>query len=302
VELLSPLQQQQFLKMSKIITIKLIKASPKSGPFTISDLYGNTIATDVSIHTLINGISYMTNDNVDVIRISSTGKCKLTKTINVGVITPSQLVNAAFVETKTACLWRHLVNTELYNNFYGNIEPYVLEYPFSYSYQDQIVQNIKDYTKVFKYFTDSSGVFSYNDKVELDDVYFNKAVVYNGQQSSGVLELVAKPLHNLHEYMKYPIYGTDSKTITFTKSDNFYQINNFWNILKDKSVPLFLTSCESLSAPKVVNQTNMDYGLKSFSKSSIRAKETKIRFELTNRSDVHLVSQFFVVPSQISYK
>ena len=73
-------------------------------------------------------------------------------------------------------------------------------------------------------------MFNDNRKIETDNEWFNKAVLYNGQQSSGVLELVAKPMHNLKEYLKYPIYNTDSKTITFTKSDNFYQYNTFWSI------------------------------------------------------------------------
>jgi hypothetical protein len=94
----------------------------------------------------------------------------------------------------------------------------------------------------------------------------------------------------------------DSKTITFTKSDNFYQYNTFWSVVKNKSIPLFIRTCESLSIDKEVNQINMDYGPRSFKKEPLRAKELKIRHILDNRSDVHLVSQFIIAPAQISYK
>ena len=288
--------------MSKLVAIKLTKASPNSGPFTITDQWGNVIAENVPKSTLIAGISYNVGNDVTMITIESTGGCHLVKHVNVGTIYYSDLAFIKFREIRTACLWRHLVTIELYNNFYGNICPYVIEFPYAYQYHDQIVQNIKSYDKVYKYFADGTGIFNYNDKVEIDNGYFNRCVVYNGQQSSGVLELVPKPRHNMHSYMQYPIFGTDKKTITYTKSDNFYNINTFWDIVRDKTIPLFTTPCESLSSPKAVNQGNMNYGKKSFSKSPIRAKELKVRLELTDRSDIHIVSQLFTHGSQISYK
>ena len=103
-------------------------------------------------------------------------------------------------------------------------------------------------------------------------------------------------------YMQYPILNSDSKTITYTKSDNFYQYNTFWALEKSSQVPLFRASCESMSIDKVVNQENMDYGLRSFKKATIRAKELKVRHILDNSATTHLVSQFILTPAQISYK
>lgn len=288
--------------MSKIITIKLVSSSPNTGPFTISDLYDNIIASDVTKDAIIAGVSYSVDDNIDMVRIESTGRCKLTKIINVTTVKPMEYANITFTETKTACLWRHLTNITIYNNYYGKIEPYIIEYPFAYEYHDEILQNVKDFTKAYKYLPDGTGVFSYTDKIEVDNVWFNKAVLYNGQQSSGILELVPKPMHNLKAYLSYPIFNAESKTITYTKSDSFYQYNTFWNVVKDKSEKLFLTSCESLSIDKIVNQANMDYGTRSFRKDTLRAKSLKVRHILDNNSDVSLVSRFIYTPAQISYK
>jgi hypothetical protein len=102
--------------------------------------------------------------------------------------------------------------------------------------------------------------------------------------------------------MKYPIYSTDSKTINYTKSDNFYQYNTFWSLVKNKSIPLFTITCENLSIDKIVNQANMDYGKRSFKKEPLRAKDLRVRHILDSRSDTHLVSQFIVTPAMISYK
>jgi hypothetical protein len=288
--------------MSKTITIKLTQVNPTAGPFSIFDQFGNVIAEGVSKKTLTLGISYIVNDNVTIITIKSTGKCKSEKSVSVKDITVNTYMNVKLTQTITGCLWRHLTNIQLYNEFYGNIEPYIIEYPFAYQYQDELLQNVQDYTKSYEYIYIPDGVFNDNTRIETNDKYFNKAILYNGQQSSGVLNLVAKPINNMYEYMKYPIFNTDSKTILYTKSDNFYQYNTFWALQKSYQVPLFYTSCESLSIDKVINQENMNYDTRSFKKAPLRAKELKIRHILDNQSNVHLVSQFILGVAQISYK
>jgi len=288
--------------MSKTITIKLTRASANSGQFTITDEFQNVVAADVTRDILIQGISYVVDSSVTMITLTSTGDCKVSKTIRVDTLSPLEIVNTPFITTRTACLWRHLTNIEVYNSYYGVTRPYIIEYPFSYNFQDEILQNVKDYTRVYKYTHNGTGVFSYTDKIELNNAWFNKAILYNGQQCSGLLNLVAKPLNNMKAYMQYPIFETDGKVITFTKSDNFYQYNTFWSVVKNRGERLFLSSCETLSIDKILNQDNMDYSQRSFRKEPLRAKDLKVRHILDDRSDIHLVSQFIVTPAQISYK
>jgi hypothetical protein len=109
-------------------------------------------------------------------------------------------------------------------------------------------------------------------------------------------------MNNLRAYNQYPIFNTNSKTITYTKSDNFYQYNTFWALEKSSQVQLFNTSCESMSIDKVINESNMDYGIRSFKKAPLRAKELKIRHILQDDCTTHLVSQFILGVAQISYK
>jgi hypothetical protein len=199
-------------------------------------------------------------------------------------------------------MWRHLTSTLVNNKYYGTVAPYVIEYPFAYGYNDEILQNVKDYTRAYQYLPIPDGVYNDNAKIQTDNYYFNKAILYNGQQSTGLLKLVKKPANNLAAYNQYPIYNADSKTILFTKSDSFYQYNTFWNVVKDKNRTLFDVTCESLSIDKVINQSNMDYSTRSYRKDPLRAKGLLIRHILDDRSDIHMVSQFIVAPSQISYK
>lgn len=286
------------------ITLRLKKAGSRTTVFSISDDLGNTLASNVTRQQLIDGLSFSVNDSVKVIVVTSTGTkcCGKSWQFPIQELTMQQLANIQFKLQNTGSIWRHLTNPVMYNHFYGCINPYIIEYPFSYQYHDEILQNVKDYTKVYQYLPSVLGVFDDSRKVETDEFYFNKAVLYNGQQSSGILKLAPKPKRNLQDYMKYPIYESDSKTITFTKSDNFYQYNTFWSLVKNKSIPLFTTTCESMSLDKMVNQVNMDYSKRSFKKEPLRAKELKVRHILDNRSDIHLTSQFIYAPAQISYK
>jgi hypothetical protein len=106
----------------------------------------------------------------------------------------------------------------------------------------------------------------------------------------------------MREYMTYPRFNVDSKTITYTKSDNFYQYNTFWAAQISSQNVLFNTTCTSLSYDKVINDANMDYSTRSFKKAPLRAKELKVRHILDDINNVNIVSQFILTPAQISYK
>jgi hypothetical protein len=287
------------------IFVKITEMGYRTDYFNVTDDLGNVLGTNVYKEDLCAGIWYYVPYNATEVILESLGKCKFFLHKDIIELSAPAIANLENTEcsiVNTGTLWRHLTDTKLTNNFYGNIEPYVIEYPFMYQFHDEILQNVKDYTRAFKYLPIPDGVFNDNAKVEVDDQYFNKVIIYNGNQCTGMLKLVPKPNNNLSAYMQYPIYQADSKIITYTKTDSFYQYNTFWSVLRNRAVPMFVTSCESLSVDKVLNQTNMDYTTRSFKKETMRGKGVLIRHILDNTSDVHLVSQFIIAPSQISYK
>lgn len=287
--------------MAKIITIKLTKAGPNIGPFDVYDQFENIIEANVSKQTLIDGKSYEVDDSVLMLTLKSIGKCKSSVTKTLVPITTQEYHDVKLSTVSTACLWSHLTDHTLLNSFYGAIEPYIIEYPFSYNDNDEILQAVEEYDKVFMYFKNVLGISDRNAKVMVDTAWFNKAVVYNGQQSSGILELVPKPVGNMKEYLTYPRYNDSSKSILWTKVDNKYNYNTFWSMVKDKSLPLFLSSCESLSIDKVVNQDNMDYSIRAYKKDTIRSKDLKVRHILDDKDNITIVTQFILTPAMQSY-
>lgn len=287
--------------MEKYIIIKLTKSGSNIGPFSVVDDLGNLLGENYTKEQLIDGVGFIVQDSVQVVTLSSTGENKISKNIPVTEISSLDLINN-YTEISTGQIWKHLLNTTKYNNYYGKIYPYIIEYPFAYQYQDEILQNVQDYSRVYKHIKDPFNSFSDFEKVEVNNEWFNKAVLYNGQQSSGILNLVPKPINNLKEYVSYPKFNLDSKSILYTKSDNLYQYNTFWSVVKNTSEPLFIKSCENLSIDKEVNQSNMDYSNRSFKKEPLRAKYLKIRHIKDDSDDTHIVSQFIIGTTQKSYK
>ena len=287
--------------MSKHIIIKLTKSGSNIGPFSVVDDLGNLLGENYTKEQLIDGVGFIVQDSVQVVTLSSTGENKISKNIPVTEISSLDLINN-YTEISTGQIWKHLLNTTKYNNYYGKIYPYIIEYPFAYQYQDEILQNVQDYSRVYKHIKDPFNSFTDFEKVEVDNEWFNKAVLYNGQQSSGILNLVPKPINNLKEYVGYPKFNLDSKSILYTKSDNLYQYNTFWSVVKNTSEPLFIKSCENLSIDKEINQNNMDYSSRSFKKEPLRAKYLKIRHIKDDSDDTHIVSQFIIGTTQKSYK
>lgn len=203
--------------------------------------------------------------------------------------------NNKFYSSEGDSVWVHNISETTYNTYYGVVEPYILEHPFIYQYQDELIQAVKDYTKVERR-------VDANTFVQTNDIFFNKVIIYNDQQCSGTLNLIPKPKNNMSAYLTYPRYNVDSRDILFVKSDNFYNYNGFWDIVQDYTQPIWLRDCTSDSENKVLNTNNLNYTNRPYKKYSIRAKDCRIRHILDNRGDVRMSSQFISQESQISYK
>lgn len=206
----------------------------------------------------------------------------------------SNFFYAGYNDKNDFSVWRHNTSTTKFNNFRGVIEPFVVEYPFSYLPTDEILQSIQDYSRVYRY-------NNWFELVETDDEFFNKVILHTPQQTSGVLNLVFKEKNKLSSYGQYPKYNSDSKDIQYTKSGGIYQYNQFWGLIKDVKKPIWIKASSNLSYFKELNQSNMDYSKRSFKKEPLRTKDLKVRHILDNKDDLKIVCQVLItntVPSK----
>lgn len=183
-----------------------------------------------------------------------------------------------------------------FNTFYGDIKEYILEYPIKMLPDEEILSSFQDYTTVLKY----SNV---NTSYEVEDgVYFNKAIIYNGFQNSGLRNLIQKPKNNLSAYRKYPLFRSDSIDILYTKSDSLFKFNTFWDIVKDKTKPCFSVPCNLVSLDKQLDNSNLDYSIRSHQKTRIRSRDARIRLIYNQSDNYKLISKFILTETQKSIK
>ena len=183
-------------------------------------------------------------------------------------------------------IWNHNDTYSLYSSYFGVQVPYVLELPFIYKSGEQILQSVSVDTMAIKY-------ADYENFTELNGVnFFNKCVVYNTTQCSGIRNLIPKG-NNLS--VRYPQYHTDSIDITVVKTDNLNNFNMIWDIVKDQTQPMWT------GFPKVLNQSNMNYvNNQSYKKYPLRSRESKVRLIMDNSTTTKLLTRFSITKTQES--
>lgn len=199
--------------------------------------------------------------------------------------------NEFFSSNNNGEIWKHNSEFAKFNNFYGEIHPYIIEYPIPYIQEDVQLQNIKDYTKALSYISEKEHVV-------LKDAFFNKAILYNDEQCTGMLHLNPKKRNDMSSYLKYPKYTVDGKHIQYVRHDNFYQYNTLYNVVKNTEQPFFTSSSQSLSFDKELILSNLDYTNNVFKKTTLNGRSIKVRHILDNSSDYKLISEFILVENE----
>lgn len=163
-----------------------------------------------------------------------------------------------FLTVQDKGVWRHNVRTDLFCNFYGKDYPFEIEFVVSTGQQVATVRNVEYVLETFKYFNDGQ------DKFHLLDANFDNAIVYNSEQISGNLKLDLKPKNNPVALLTYPKVQANGVDILYSKEENKYRFNQFWDITKDRGEftdnmePMFNVSSNGYT--RRINPRYVDYG------------------------------------------
>jgi hypothetical protein len=137
-----------------------------------------------------------------------------------------------FLTTQSGSIWRHNLICDSYCNYYGKDYPFEIEIPIPTA---QTVTTLRSLEYVLESYRRSS--INCVDQFHVLDYNFDHAVVYNTEQVSGLLNLNLFPKNNITLSMDYPKLGANqvSFDILFTKEEQKYRINQFWDITKDRA-------------------------------------------------------------------
>jgi hypothetical protein len=133
-----------------------------------------------------------------------------------------------FMTVKEQGIWKHNDRCDKFCNFYSTDYPFEIEFVSSTGQEVTTLKNIEYQLECYKY--DSTC----QDKNHILDFNFDRAVIYNSEQCSGNLRMLPKPKNDPISILDYPIVKTNNIDILYSKEENKYRFNQFWDITRNR--------------------------------------------------------------------
>jgi hypothetical protein len=133
-----------------------------------------------------------------------------------------------FMTAKDKEIYKHNQRCDLYCNFYGKDYPFEVEYVASTGQEVAVLKSVEYQLECYKY--DKSC----QDRNHILDFNFDRAVIHNSEQTSGNLRLVLKPKNDPIALIEYPIVKSSNIDILYSKEENKYRFNQFWDITRNR--------------------------------------------------------------------
>jgi len=185
----------------------------------------------------------------------------------------------SFFTTKNRGIWEHNTLCDLYCNYYNEDYPFEIEFQLDNLPAITTIKNLEYYMQVFEY-EDNCW-----DRFHVLDFNFDQAVVYNSEQTSGLLRLNLNPKNDVSAMLQYPIFGLNQIDILYSKEEQKYRFNEFWDMTRDRgeftltSEPIWLT--EANGYIKNLNPVNLNYQKSEFERKRIRHNNNRVLLRRT---------------------
>lgn len=163
-----------------------------------------------------------------------------------------------YMTTKDNGIWEHADTCQSFCNFYGIDYPFELEYTVNTKFSVNTTRNIMYFMEAYIYNDNCT------DRFHDLDFNFDEAVVYNTEQCSGLLRLNLTPKNDTRARLAYPIINTDSIDILYSKEEQKYRFNQFYDITADRGefnpiAQRTIFNTEANGYIKNLNPYNLDY-------------------------------------------
>ena len=180
-------------------------------------------------------------------------------------------------------LWKHNVRCDLYTNYYGE------NYPWEIEWVEAIGQNVNTIRSV-EYQLESwvyKGNLENNcgDRFHDLDFNFDETIIHNSEQVSGLLRLDLNPKNNVPLITDYPIVTANDIRILYSKEEQRFRFNQFWDITNDRGE--FTNSTQSIFITQLngyirdLNAANLNYNKDQLQRKKFRHYYNKILLRRT---------------------
>lgn len=165
-------------------------------------------------------------------------------------------------------IWAHNQLCNLYCNYYGVDYPFEVQWLNNTGLTVNVVKSIEYQLEVYKYADNCT------DRYLLLDENFDQAVVYNTEQVSGLLKLNLSPVNDPILTTQYPIVNVADIDILYTKKENKYRINQFFDITDDRgefsTAQRMIFNTAGNGYVQTLNPVNMNYSKDPFQRKRFR--------------------------------
>ena len=141
--------------------------------------------------------------------------------------------NAEDTNKPEGTIWRHNSRCDLYANYYD------VEYPFEVEFVANTGQNVNT-VRSLEYQLESyvykGDLFNGcgDDRWHDLDYNFDELIIYNTEQVSGLLRMELNPKEDPINILDYPIVGANDIKVLYSKEEQKYRVNQFWDITNDR--------------------------------------------------------------------
>jgi len=187
-------------------------------------------------------------------------------------------------------LWQHNVRGN-YLTYYGKKYSHIIEYvSVSNPIQNRIWRDISFQTEAKKYFPELN---EYN---IVKNVTFNKVLLHNSRQISGLLEIEPKN-NDLENYFDNAISFSPEKIYADNNEGDWY-INDFRDMRVNSQIPMFNSSIMAIQndyyTDKIMNDDVVDINKDWFEMESFRDKYLVIRLIFDTFDNVKLITKYSI--------
>jgi hypothetical protein len=173
-------------------------------------------------------------------------------------------------------IWRHNARRDDFVNYYGTYYPFEVEYIASTKLSVNTLRSVEYYMECYKY------IDGRLDRFHLLNWNFDRAIVYNTEQVSGLLDLNLANPNDPFGNLAFPnLTLTPSYNILYNKVEQKYRFDQFWDITNDRGEfnpasqqAIWITDPNGYT--RVLNINNLDYNKAQTQRKKFRHYTNKV--------------------------
>lgn len=167
-----------------------------------------------------------------------------------------------FLTTKTdssgQCgIWLHNSRFDLYCNYYGVDAPFEVEFRMTTGQQVNTIKSVE--LQMENYLYASNG----HDRYLMLEYFFDKAVVHNAEQCSGLLKFAPIAHNDPWRDLSFPAFNLGSVDILYSKVENKYRFNMFFDLTDDRgeftNARRMIWNTAANGYVRTLNNSNLNY-------------------------------------------